>query len=267
MKTILVLGSSGVVGQALCKTLKQRKYNVIEWDIKNSFTQDLTNPVNNNSLKRVIDKSDFVFFLAYDVGGAKYLTNIDIDFINRNVMIMMNTFNLLENKPFIFTSSSMYNMSNVYGILKYLGEKYTTTLGGLSVRLWNVYGYEKSCEKSHVIPDMIHSWRTKGHVELLTNGEEERQLLHADDCAEAFVKLFLHYDDITKLNTTIDVSNFEWIKIKDVAKLICDDVRVSDIKATAHDKQNIPRDTILKYWKPEIDLKTGIQMIIDEQFD
>ena len=38
MKTILVLGSSGVIGTALCNTLRKEKYDVIEWDIKNSFT-------------------------------------------------------------------------------------------------------------------------------------------------------------------------------------------------------------------------------------
>jgi len=73
MKTVLVLGSSGVVGTSLCSRLRSQNYTVIEWDIKNIFTQDLTNPVNNSLLKDVVDKSDFIFFLAYDVGGSKYL--------------------------------------------------------------------------------------------------------------------------------------------------------------------------------------------------
>lgn len=264
MKSVLVLGSSGVIGTALCKTLRQAKYDVIEWDIKNAITQDLTNPINNNLLKREIEKSDFVFFLAYDVGGAKYISNVDIDFVNRNTMIMFNTFNLLENKKFVFASSTMYNMDSVYGILKHLGEKYTTLLGGKSVRLWNVYGYEKSSEKSHVIADMIHKWRMNGYIELLTSGEEERQLLHAIDCARALTQLIEHYDDI---GTSIDISSFEWTKIIDVAKIICEDVRVSDVHVTTHDRKNIPRDEILKYWKPEIDLKTGIQLIIDGDTD
>lgn len=262
MKSILVLGSSGVIGTALCNRLRDQGYKVVEWDIKNTFTQDLTNPIYNGALKREIEKVDFVFFLAYDVGGAKYISNVDIDFVNRNVMIMLNTFNLLENKKFVFASSTMYNMDNVYGILKHLGEKYTTLLGGVSTRLWNVYGCEKSSKKSHVIADMIHKWKTNGYVELLTSGEEERQLLHADDCADAFIEIMKNYDDIP---TSIDISSFEWTKIKDVAKFICDDVRVTDVTVTTHDRQNVPRETILKYWKPKIDLKTGIQKIIDGQ--
>ncbi len=264
MKTILVLGSSGVIGSALCNTLRKEKYDVIEWDIKKSFTQDLTNPINNNLLKKEIEKSDFIFFMAYDVGGAKYISNVDLDFVNRNMMIMLNTFNLFENKKFVFASSTMYNMDNIYGILKYIGEKYTSLLGGISVRLWNVYGYEKSSEKSHVIADIIHKWRTNGYIDLLTNGEEERQLLHADDCARALTQLIEHYDDI---DSSIDISSFVWTKIKDVAKIICEDVRVTDVHVTTHDRKNQPRNDILKYWKPEIDLKTGIQMIIDGDSD
>ena len=96
MKTVLVLGSSGVVGTALCKVLRREKYDVIEWDIKKSYTQDLSNPINNTRLREMVNKSDFVFFLAYDVGGSKYLKNITHDFINRNVMLMMNTFDVIE---------------------------------------------------------------------------------------------------------------------------------------------------------------------------
>jgi nucleoside-diphosphate-sugar epimerase len=140
MKTVLVLGSSGVVGTALCKVLRREKYDVVEWDIKNSYTQDLSNPINNTRLREMVNKSDFVFFLAYDVGGSKYLKNITHDFINRNVMLMMNTFNVIGNKPCIFMSSQMQNMSNTYGVLKLLGEHYMQSMNGISVRLWNVYG-------------------------------------------------------------------------------------------------------------------------------
>ena len=175
---------------------------------------------------------------------------------------MLNTFNLLENKKFIFASSTMYNMSHVYGTLKHLGEQYTSQLNGLSVRFWNVYGREESSEKSHVIADMIHKWKTKGYIDLMTTGEEERQFLHTDDCAKALTKLMENYDEILKMETSVDITNFEWIKIKDVAKFICDDVRVTDIKTTTHDRRNEPRDFILRYWKPEIHLRDAINSFL-----
>jgi len=259
---ILVLGSEGIIGNTLSKHLENINHEVIRWDVKLSYEHDISNPANIRKLKRVIEDSDFVFFLAYDVGGAKYISNAGIDFINRNVMIMLNTFNLLENKKFVFASSTMYNMHNVYGTLKYLGEHYTTQLGGLSIRFWNVYGHEESNEKSHVIADMIYKWKKNGYIDLMTTGEEERQFLHVDDCARALTQVMNNYDDIIKEETSIDITNFEWIKIKDVAKFICEDIRVSNVKITTHDRKNEPRKFILKYWKPKIRLQDAISSFL-----
>src|SRR5210317_2570377 len=252
---ILVLGSEGVIGTALCKALEESGHRVTHWDIKLTNAHDLSNSLNIYKLKNVVDDSDFVFFLAYDVGGAKYIWDVDLDFVNRNNMIMINTFNLLKDKKFIFASSTMFNMDNVYGTLKYVGEHYTRKLGGLSARFWNVYGPENVSEKSHVIADMIHKYKTKGYIELMTNGEEERQFLHTDDCAKALSRLMHNYDEVLKTEKTVDVTNFTWTKVKDVANLISDDVRVTDIGVTTHDRVNEPRRFILKYWKPEISLE------------
>lgn len=259
---ILVLGSEGIIGTGLTKYLEYVGHEVVHWDVKLSSQHDLSKSENITKLKSVVDECDFVFFLAYDIGGAKYILNAGLDFINQNVRIMLNTFNLLENKKFIFASSTMYNMSHVYGTLKHLGEQYSSQLNGLSVRFWNVYGREESSEKSHVIADMIHKWKTKGYIDLMTTGEEERQFLHTDDCAKALTKLMENYDEILKVETSVDVTNFEWIKIKDVAKFICDDVRVTDIKTTTHDRRNEPREFILRYWKPEIQLRDAINSFL-----
>ena len=259
---ILVLGSEGIIGAGLSQHLESLGHDVMRWDIKLSSHHDLSKPENMTELRDVVDECDFVFFLAYDIGGAKYILNAGLDFINQNVRIMLNTFNLLENKKFVFASSTMYNMSHVYGTLKHLGEQYTSQLNGLSVRFWNVYGREESSEKSHVIADMIHKWKTKGYIDLMTTGEEERQFLHTDDCAKALTKLMENYDEILKTETSVDVTNFEWIKIKDVAKFICDDVRVTDIKTTTHDRRNEPRDFILRYWKPETHLRDAINSFL-----
>jgi len=255
---ILVLGSHGIIGSGLCKHLIELGHVVIPWDIKITPMHDLTLTENMHSLKCAVSDADFVFFLAYDIGGAKYITNAGISFIDKNVMIMMNTFGQLQTKKFIFASSTMHNMSHVYGTLKKLGEEYTSRLGGLTARFWNVYGPEKSSPKSHVIADMIHKYKTKGYIDLMTSGEEERQFLHTDDCAKALTELMNHYDDIIKTHTSVDITNFEWTKIKDLAKLICDDVRVTDITITTHDRQNEPRPFILKYWKPTITAEEGV---------
>jgi nucleoside-diphosphate-sugar epimerase len=255
---ILVLGSEGVIGTALCKALEESGHRVTHWDIKLTNAHDLSNSLNIYKLKNVVDDSDFVFFLAYDVGGAKYIWDVDLDFVNRNNMIMINTFNLLKDKKFIFASSTMFNMDNVYGTLKYVGEHYTRKLGGISTRFWNVYGPENVSEKSHVITDMIHKYKTKGYIDLMTDGEEERQFLHTDDCAKCLMKVMENYEDIRRKTDSVDITSFESTKIVDVAKHICNDVRPSEKKMNTHDRFNEPRDFILQYWKPEITLKEGI---------
>jgi nucleoside-diphosphate-sugar epimerase len=255
---ILVLGSEGVIGAALCKHLESCDHEVMRWDIKLTNDHDLSNSLNVYRLKSVIDETDFVFFLAYDVGGAKYIWDVDLDFVNRNNMIMINTFNLLENKKFIFASSTMFNMDNVYGTLKYMGEHYTRKLGGLSARFWNVYGPEEVSEKSHVITDMIHKYKTKGYIDLMTDGEEERQFLHTDDCAKCLTKVMNNYDEIRRQTDSVDITSFESTRIIDVAKYICEDVRSSAKNMNTHDRFNEPRPFILDYWKPEISLKEGI---------
>ena len=267
MKTVLVLGSSGVVGTALCKVLRREKYDVIEWDIKNSYTQDLSNPINNTRLREMVNKSDFVFFLAYDVGGSKYLKNITHDFINRNVMLMMNTFDVIGNKPCIFMSSQMQNMSNTYGVLKLLGEHYMQSMNGISVRLWNVYGPEVVDEKSHVITDFIHMYKKNKSIHMLTDGTEKRQFLHTNDCADALICMMNNLNEILTEKKVVDLTNFEWVDIKGVANIIAHNgnITFTDKKDTTQTKCNEPDDFILKYWKPIINLKTGIQTIIDGQ--
>ena len=258
---VLVLGSHGIIGSGLCNHLKEVGHNVIPWDIKISSTHDLSNIENIHRLRDVLNSVDFTFFLAYDIGGSKYISNSSITFINNNMKIMLNTFNELGNKKFIFASSTMYNMSHVYGTLKSLGEQYTSKLGGLSVRFWNVYGPEESSDKSHVIADMIHKSKTQGYIDLLTSGEEKRQFLHTDDCAKALTQVMNNYDTILKREQSVDVTNFQWIRIKNVAKIICDDVRVTDITVTTHDRQNEPRLFILNYWKPILSLAEGVSSL------
>jgi len=70
---ILVLGSEGVIGSALCTVLKAEGHDVIHWDIKLTNDHDLSNSLNVYRLKNIIDNCDFMFFLAYAVGGAKYI--------------------------------------------------------------------------------------------------------------------------------------------------------------------------------------------------
>ena len=139
---ITVLGSSGQIGAYLSEYLSKKGHIVREFDVVNGSHQDMTH-IPNTYLRNTIMESDFVFFLAFDVGGSRYLKKYQhtFDFVNNNTRLMANAFGLLEkyNKPFVFASSQMSNMSySPYGTLKRVGELYTESLGGLIVKFWNV---------------------------------------------------------------------------------------------------------------------------------
>tara|TARA_R100000008_G_scaffold85753_1_gene76535 strand:+ start:715 stop:1548 length:834 start_codon:yes stop_codon:yes gene_type:complete len=271
MKNILILGSSGQIGLELTKFLKSKNYNVFEFDIVEDELEDLRIH-NNEILEKYIRDSDFVFFLAFDVGGSRYLQKYQktFEFLHNNVRIMSNTFYLLMkySKPFIFSSSQMSNMSySPYGVSKAVGENYTSCLGGLTVKFWNVYGEERDLEKSHVITDFINKAKHTGVINMLSDGTESRQFLHAQDCCECLLKLSLIYDNLDK-SKEYHITSFSWNTINEIAEQIsknfenCKIERAESKDDVQKDKKNEPDPYILNFWKPKITIEEGIRDII-----
>ena len=188
MKKILILGSGGQIGGHLVDFFKLKKeYEILEFDILSGKTFDLRN-FNNKNIEKYIKKSDFIFFLAFDVGGSRYLKKYQktYNFLMNNLLIMSNVFQLIKKhkKKFIFASSQMSNMDfSPYGTLKRLGEEITKSLNGIYVKFWNVYGIEKDEDKSHVITDFILMAFKKKKIKMLTDGNESREFLYATDCS------------------------------------------------------------------------------------
>jgi len=271
MKNILILGSSGQIGLELTKFLKSKNYNVFEFDIVEDELEDLRIH-NNEILEKYIRDSDFVFFLAFDVGGSRYLQKYQktFEFLHNNVRIMSNTFYLLKkySKPFIFSSSQMSNMSySPYGVSKAVGENYTSCLGGLTVKFWNVYGEERDLEKSHVITDFINKAKHTGLINMLSDGSESRQFLHAQDCCECLLQLSLIYDTLDK-SKEYHITSFSWNTINEIAEEIsknfenCKIERAASKDDVQKDKKNEPDPYILNFWKPKITIEDGIKDII-----
>lgn len=268
----LILGSSGQIGEGLMEFVSNAGHEAIEFDIVRSPNEDLRIP-NNPLLDKAVQDADFVFFLAFDVGGAKYLKKYQdsYEFITNNMKLMSNVFDTLKkyNKPFIFASSQMSSMSfSNYGVLKSMGEKITNQLpNGRVAKFWNVYGFERDFEKSHVITDLILKADRLGKVELMTNGLEERQLLHVEDCSRCLVTLSEKFEEIEK-DQPLHVSSFKWSTILEVAEYISkafDGAVV--VPADKHDEVQHamrvePSPFIKKYWQPRIELKDGIDAII-----
>ena len=273
---ITVLGSSGQIGAYLSEYLSKKGHIVREFDIVNGEHQDMTH-IPNVYLRNAIMESDFVFFLAFDVGGSRYLKKYQhtFDFVNNNTRLMANAFGLLQeyDKPFVFASSQMSNMSySPYGTLKRVGELYTESLGGLIVKFWNVYGIEKDHDKAHVITDFIRKGFEEGDFEMMTDGEEVRQFLYAEDCCEGLEAVMKNYDEFYA-NDPLHITNFDYTSIREVAiiienefKLIGKPINIIPGEASDSvqlDKRNEADRFIEQYWSPKTDLETGIAKVFE----
>ena len=269
----LVLGSAGQIGSPLCNYLRSQGHNVFGFDILNGENEDLR-IYRNSLLSERIATSDFVFFLAFDVGGSRYLEfhQHTFDFLHNNVSIMENVFHELNihQTPFIFASSQMSNMTySPYGLAKAIGEKYTDVLRGLVVKFWNVYAPEHDEDKAHVITDFIQKAKKNNRIDMLTDGQEVRQFLHGYDCSKCLYTLSQQFDMLDK-QLEYHITSFEWISIQKIAQIIAGQFPGTEIIPTKQkdgvqrDKRNEPDPSILRYWQPEIGIKEGIVKIIEE---
>ena len=274
---VLNLGSSGQIGAYLTEYLRNKGHEVIEYDKNLGARYNLT-AIPSTWLESCIKQADFVFFLAFDVGGSRYLKKYQhtFDFINNNTRLMANVFGLLEkyNKRFVFASSQMSNMSySPYGVMKRVGELYTTSLKGLIVKFWNVYGIEKDMDKAHVITDFIKKGFEQGDFEMMTDGTEERQFLYAEDCCEALEPIMENYTDF-KPEDPLHITSFHATSIKEVAAIIMGQFNLigKPIKinpglakdSVQMDKRNEANSYIMDWWLPETNMQDGIKAVFDE---
>ena len=274
---VTILGSSGQIGAYLTEYLRKKGHEVIEFDKNSNEKHDMT-VIPNVKLHGAIHQSDFVFFLAFDVGGSHYLKKYQhtFKFLDNNARMMVNAFEYIQkyNKPFVFASSQMSNMSySPYGVMKRVGELYTKSLGGLIVKFWNVYGIETDMEKAHVITDFIAKGFETGKIDMMTDGTEQREFLYAEDCCEALETVMDKYSNFTsddELHITSGVST-SILEIAQQIQLYFGGIQkeVEIIPASSKDEvqkdaRNISDPYIRKWWKPKTSITHGIGKVFTE---
>ena len=273
---VTILGSSGQIGAYLTEYLRDKGHEVTEFDKNYSIDHDMTK-IPNYQLRHAIKDSDFVFFLAFDVGGSRYLKKYQhtFNFIDNNARMMAGAFEHLaeHGKPFIFASSQMSSMSySPYGVMKRVGELYTRSLNGLIVKFWNVYGIEKDHDKAHVITDFIRKGFETGVIDMMTDGTEQREFLYAEDCCEALERLMLEYDQFTS-DSELHITSFHSTTILEIAKIIqgifkANGKTIAVEKAQKKDEvqkdaRNEANPFIRKWWKAKTSIEDGIEKIYE----
>ena len=274
---VLILGSSGQIGAYLTEYLRDKGHEVTEFDKNHDEKEDMT-VIPNIKLHGAIMNSDFVFFLAFDVGGSHYLKKYQhtFGFLDNNARMMVNAFEYIQKykKPFVFASSQMSNMSySPYGVMKRVGELYTKSLNGLIVKFWNVYGIETDMEKAHVITDFIAKGFETGTIDMMTDGTEQREFLYAEDCCEALETVMQEYTAFTsddELHITSGIST----SILEIARTIQlyfggEEKEVEIVPASSKDEvqkdaRNIPDPYIRKWWEPKTSITEGIGKVFEE---
>jgi len=274
---ITILGSSGQIGAYLTEYLTKKGHDVRSFDKNDGDQYDMTK-IPNPDLHARISTSEFVFFLAFDVGGSRYLKKYQhtFKFIDNNTRMMANAFNYLEQYkvPFVFASSQMSSMSySPYGVMKRVGELYTKSLGGLIVKFWNVYGIEKDHEKAHVITDFIRKGFETGVIDMLTDGTEQREFLYAEDCCEALESVMERYTEHSS-DSELHITSFQSTTILEIGKIIQGLFKSQGKKITlnpAQAKDDVQKDArneanphIKKWWKPKTSIEDGIEKIYEE---
>lgn len=262
MKSFLVLGGEGFIGKYLCQFLLDLGYNVKSIDHKSRPDEDL-----RQIRLEELDKFDACFFLAWDVGGSKYLNKTstwNTQFKN-NIKLTSNIIPQLEDSqiPFLFVSSQLAGTDNSpYSLTKIIAENYCKTIKTCGIaRQWNVYGQvEELGEKSHVISDLLYQAIIKGEIKLLTNGNELRKFIHLHDTCRAYIKI------IESLGGNIyDVSADPFVSIFDVALIISRLTGAKLIRGTTNGSNLLQSEVSkLPNWNPKISLEQGIKRMIDD---
>lgn len=250
-----------MIGSRLCEILEAQGEEVITCEDRLSFKNILT--------RSSFYDADFVFFLAFDTGGGQYMKQYEktYDFLDNNIYLLSSAFKHLSltKTSFIFVSNYITeDINSIHGNVKLIGERFTRSLNGQIVRLWNVYGGEKKSKKSHVITDFIHQASSEKRIDCKTTGEEQRQFLHVDDCCRGLISIRDNYFNIN--DKIIDLTSFKWYSIKEVANIISSNFNECELnfgnKKESYRIYYEPNQHILNYWEPEIELEEGIKKLV-----
>lgn len=236
---IFVSGHRGMVGSAICRTLRAEGYeNIITAGREELDLRD------QGEVDRFFRRSEirYVFHAAATVGGIGANAGHPARFIADNLMMQTNVIDFAHRngveKLLFLGSSCIYprdarqpitedllltgpleSTNEPYAVAKIAGIKmcqsYAVEYGfnAISLMPTNLYGpgdnYDP--ELSHVIPGLMrkfHEARDGGEVAVWGTGAPRREFLHVDDLAGACHFLMQHYDspEIINVGTGTDLS-------------------------------------------------------------
>lgn len=246
---IYIAGHTGMVGTAIHKKLIEKGYN--NFVLRTHSELDLTN---QQAVECFFQKElpEYVFLAAAKVGGIAANIAAPAEFLLENLQIQCNVISSAYKwhvKKLMFLGSSciypkegkqplkeeylltgeLEPTNEGYAIAKIAGlklcEYYKKHHGAdfISVMPCNLYGYHDNFDegKSHIVPALIrrfHEAKVMGYgsVTIWGSGQAYRELLFADEMADACVYLMNHYSEVGFVN----IGYGQDYTVMDIAKMI-----------------------------------------------
>jgi GDP-L-fucose synthase len=296
--TILVAGSSGLVGSAIVRELKRLNQDVVGISSKDVNLLDRFKTfefIKNLKPTAIIDS-------AAKVGGIGGNNSYPVEFLSQNLQIqsnLMDAAHAAKVSKFVFLGSSciyprdcaqpikeeylltgeLEQTNSAYAVAKIAGieliKSYRKEYGykWISVMPTNMYGPNDNfdLENGHVLPVLIRKFieanrSRNGKVNLWGTGSPLREFMHVDDFAKSVLVCMDKYDDSEQIN----IGSGHEVSIKDLANKISKAVGFSGEIAWDSSK---PDGTLRKVldsskiaklgWRPLIPLDQGIESTVE----
>ena len=296
--TIVIAGSTGLVGSAITRALIGRGQSVI------GINRKVVDLLDRKATFEFINaaKPDLVIDAAAIVGGIGANNNFPVDFLSKNIQMqsnLMDAAHAANVERFVFLGSSciyprdcaqpikeeylmtgpLEQTNSAYAVAKIAGIELIRSYRKQFNRKWislmptNMYGQNDNfdLESSHVLPALINRFVTATKngdrsVTLWGTGSPKREFLHVDDLATATLLAVEKYDDGAHLN----VGTGEDLPIADLALMIS---RLSGFSGKIEWDSSKPDGTPRKVldvtkmknlgWAPAISLEAGIASTIE----
>ena len=292
---IFVAGHNGLVGSAVLRLLKKKKYNNII--IRNKKNLNLFDQRKvEKFLKK--EKPKVVIISAAKVGGIKANNHFRADFIRENLQIQSNLIHgchLSDINNIIFLGSSCVYPKNCklpikedyllsgklektnepYAIAKIAGIKMCESYNKqyrrnyISLMPTNTFGPgdNYNSENSHFIPAILKkiyeaNLNKKKYIYLWGTGKSKREIIYVDDLAEAI----LFFMNKNTKDTLINIGTDKDYSIKDISNKIIKTLNINlkikfdnNIKLDGVKRKLLDSSLAKKYgWKPKIKFDKAI---------
>jgi len=279
MKKILITGSSGVIGSALCGKLTKNRAEIVPFDIRQGFDirdrgqlmaamDGIDGVIHCAAVARVRDcEKDVGLCRETNVTGTKNIVECLKTLANRPWLLFLSSREVYgQAREFPVTENYPCNPVNEYARSKVEGERIVREYPNSGiVRLANVYGSANDYD-CRVIPAFTKS-ALCGKPLVLNGADNALDFIHISDAVNGIFAYFKK-----QLTDTIHLTNGTPVTLGQLAKKIIRMVNSkSDIEIKPPNANEVSRfygsprmanETL--GWRTEISLEQGIKKLIEE---